>query len=321
MALEIANYMRRGHATTEKLEAAMRYAKELTGLRNLVKLERNNICKIISDLDEKYKTGRLSSSGVNNHITSINNILKYAGKPELIVIAKDYGLSRKFTDGVNKENTREAAEKFKEWLNSKYEQTGKIKYKALCHAVNIQSTNLRLRESILVKLKDKDVSNNILKISDKTAKTGKWDGSKNTRARLITLNQGQKTALLEARAFMKENGLRNLNTLPTLKQGKEFAQNALKAFRKETGVYFHYHGERQHETHEAYSKAWKEKGFNGIECRARLEIADKKEWTNTMIEKTGLSSKEFKIIDKEIRREISRSLGHERLSITNRYLG
>lgn len=321
MAMEIAKYMRRGPSTTEKLEAAMNYVKELTSLRNLVKLERNDIGKIISDLDEKYKTGRLSSSWVNSHIAGINNILKYVGKSELLIQAKDYGLSRKYNDSINKENTREAAEKFKEWLNLKYEKTGKIKYKALYHAVNIQSTNLRLRESILIKLKDKDLRNNNLRISDRPAKTGKWDGSKNTRARLITLNQKQKASLLEARTFMKENNLSNLNVLHKLKQGKEFAQNALKAFRKETGIYFHYHGERQYETHEAYSKAWKERGFNGIECRARLEIADKKEWTNTIIEKTGLSLKEFKSIDKEIRQEISRSLGHERLSVTNRYLG
>ena len=319
--MEIAKYMHRGSSTTEKLEATMRYVKELAGLRNLAKLERSHIDKIISDLYEKYKNGQLSSSGVNSHITSINNILKYAGKPELLIQAKEYGLSRKFNDSDNKENTRQAAGKFKEWLNLKYEQTGKIKYKALYHAVNIQSTNLRVRESLLVKLKDKDLSNNILKISDKPARTGKWDGSKNTRARLITLNQDQKTALLEARSFLKENNLRNLNTLLTLKQGKDFVQNAVKAFRKETGFNFHYHGERQYETHRAYADKWQEKGFSGIECRARLEMTDKKEWVAAMREKTGLPLSEFKLIDKGIRQKISRSLGHERLSITNRYLG
>jgi uncharacterized FlaG/YvyC family protein len=40
-----------------------------------------------------------------------------------------------------------------------------------------------------------------------------------------------------------------------------------------------------------------------------------------MREITGLSKAEFQNIDKEIRYSISQSLGHERISITDRYLG
>ncbi|MHB1680318.1 MAG: hypothetical protein ACYCTB_07420 [bacterium] len=297
----------------------MRFAKEMTGLRNLGKLEKIDIDKIINNLQEKFQSGQLSTSSVNSHISSLNNIAKYIGKTELYIKASDYNLSRKFNDNKNKENTLEASSQYKNWLNEKYEQTGKIEYKALYNAINIQSANLRLRESLTVKLLEKDLSKNILSLTDK--KGAHWDGTKNTRPREIILNAEHKTALIEARQFLKENGLNNLNTLSTLKQGKDFAQNTVKSFRKETGIYFHYHGERQYEAHKAYSDAWKEKGFNGIECRARLEIPDKKEWFAAMREKTGLPLREFKSIDKEIRQKISRSLGHERLSITNRYLG
>lgn len=320
MAKVIAQeFLHRGTSTTEKLATTMRFVKEMAGLRNLDKLEKTDTDKIMNNLQEKYQSGQLSTSSINSHISSLNNIIKYIGKTELYIKASDYGLSRKFDDSKNKENTREASSQYKNWLTEKYKQIGKIEYKALYHAVNIQSANLRLRESLTVKLLEKDLSKNILSLTDK--KGAHWDGTKNTRPREIKLNAEQKTALVEARQFLKENGLKNLNTLSTLKQGKEFAQNTLKNFRKETGLSFHYHGERHYMAHEAYKKGWEEKGYKDIECRARLEIADKKKWVAKMSEKTGLSITEFKAIDREIRQEISNSLGHERIEITNRYLG
>jgi hypothetical protein len=104
-----------------------------------------------------------------------------------------------------------------------------------------------------------------------------------------------------------------------LKQGRDFANNTLKIFRKETNITFHYHGERHWTAHEAYKEAWKSKGYN-IECRARTGEG-KAEWISGILETTGLSKSEFKTMDKEIRQEISRDLGHERIEITNRYLG
>ncbi len=273
------------------------------------------------NLKEKHNTKQLSSSAINSHISSLNNILKYVEKQELHIKASDYNLSRKFNDSENKENTRESAQKFKEWLNKKYTETGRIGYKALQHAVNIQSVNLRLRESLAVKLLNKDLSNNILQITDKKG-AGKWDGSKNTRPREIKLSEEQKMVLLEARDFLKQNRLTNLNTHKTLKAGKTWAQNILKKYRKETNnPYFHYHGERHWQAHQAYKESWQASGYNNIECRARLEISDKKEWMAQMIQQTGLSRAEFIKIEREIRYSISQSLGHERISITNRYLG
>ena len=55
-------------------------------------------------------------------------------------------------------------------------------------------------------------------------------------------------------------------------------------------------------------------------CGARTGES-KAEWLGGILETTGLSKAEFQTIDKEIRQEISRDLGHERIEITNRYLG
>ena len=166
-----------------------------------------------------------------------------------------------------------------------------------------------------VKLLNKDLSQNELKIS------AKGDGAKNSREREIHLTQEQKAPLLEAREFLKNNKLENLN-IGRIQQGRDFANNAAKEFRKETGTgnYFHYHGERHWQTHEAYKEAWREKGYSNIECRARTGES-KQDWQDRIISETGLSKSEFMVGDREIRQEISNQLGHERIEITSRYLG
>ncbi|MHB8231887.1 MAG: hypothetical protein ACYDDB_03175 [bacterium] len=315
LAKEISEgFLHRGSATKEKLETTLHLIKE-TGIKSLKDLTTENINTIITGLKEKVENGALSTSAANSYISSINNIVKYSGNDELHLIkANDYGLSRNISekDGINKENTREAAQAYKDWLNQRYEQTKGLRYEALKHAVSIQSVNLRLRESLQIKLLNKDLSENTLKVS------AKGDGSKNSRAREIKLNPEQKSALLEARAFLKANNLKNLN-IGTIKQGRDFANNVLKSFHQETGQSFHYHGERHFQAHEAYKKAWQAKGYE-IECRARTGET-KSAWQEHILSETVMTKTEFTALDKEIRQEISKGLGHERIEITSRYLG
>ena len=316
LSKEISEFLNRGNATNEKISATLHLLKNEIGIKTLKDLEQSHIEKIALGLKEKVKSANISTSATGSYISSLNNIVKYIGNKELHAIkASDYGLSRNISeqDGINKENSRESAQAYNKWLNQKYEHTKDLRYAALRQAVNIQSVNLRLRESLLVKLQNKDLSQNILKISEK------GDGSKNSRAREIKLNPEQKQAVIEAKTFLKENQLKNLNT-GTLRQGRDFANNALKSFRQETGQSFHYHGERHWTTHEAYKNAWEIKGYNNIECRARTGET-KAEWIGCTLKETGLTKAGFIVLDKEIRQEISLNLGHERIEITNRYLG
>ncbi len=315
LAKEISEFLHRGSATKEKLEATLHLIRNVMDIKSLKNLTQDNINTLVIDLKEKVENKALSTSAANSNISSINNIVRYIDDDKLHLIkASDYGLSRNISekDVINKENSRESAAAFKTWLDQKYAQTNDLRYASLKHAVNIQSVNLRLRESLQIKLLNKDLSGNILKVS------AKGDGSKNSREREIKLNSEQKNTLLEAKAFLKENHLRNLN-IGTIKQGRNFANNTLKSFRAETNLCFHYHGERHWTSHEAYKEAWLNKGYQ-IECRARTG-GGKANWLSGILEKTGLSKSEFQKIDKEIRQYISRDLGHERIEITNRYLG
>ena len=314
VAREIADFQHRGSATVEKLSATLSLIRETTNIKTLKNIEQSHINQVISVLQGRAKQGG-SLSAINSHISSLNNIIRYVNLDGLsLVKAGDYNLTRdiKEKDSINKENTREAATAYKEWLGQKYIETKDIRYEALKYAVSIQSVNLRLKESLLVKLQDKDLSKNILKINERL------DGAKNSRAREIHLTLEQKQALLEAREFLKDNNMKNLN-IGTVQQGRNFANNTLKMFRKETNMKFHYHGERHYVVHEAYKLAWQDRGY-AVDCRARTgEI--KEVWESRILSETGLSKAEFKAMDRGIKQDISENLGHERLSITERYLG
>ena len=317
LANEIMDFLHRGTETGKKLTTALNAIREETGVRKLQNLSQEHIDRFVNELKGKFADGKLSSSTFTGYVSSVNNIIKYKNDAELHKISskKDYGVSRDFkaTDGINKENSRDDANTYKDWLHSKYQATGDLRYESLKHTVAIQSTNLRLRESLLVKLNNKDLSNNILKIAQK------GDGSKNSRAREIHINNEQKQVIIDAMAFMKSCGLKNLN-VGTLQEGRDFANNSLKQFRSENQVsYFHYHGERHWQAHEAYKNAWMGKGYE-IECRA-VTGEMKAEWQDRIIAETGLGKAEFAKLDNEIRQEISRDLGHERPNITSRYLG
>ena len=118
---------------------------------------------MITGLKNNVSSGTMSLSNANSYISSINNIVRYLDRDDLHVIkASDFGLSRNISekDVINKENSRESVAAFKTWLDQKYAQTNDLRYKALMHAVNIQSVNFRLRESLQIKLLNKDLSGN-----------------------------------------------------------------------------------------------------------------------------------------------------------------
>ena len=84
--------------------------------------------------------------------------------------------------------------------------------------------------------------------------------------------ESRKQALKEAKTFLRDNKLKDLNTFPTMKQGINFMQNVLKEFRKASpDSKFHYHGERQAWAHDKYNYLWEQKGYKNIECPAKLE--------------------------------------------------
>lgn len=211
-------------------------------------------------------------------------------------------------DLSDKSNTKEDAEAFKAWLTDKGEED-----QFSLHSVTMQyELGLRLRESLAIKIREKDPTAKTLKIK-------KTDCPKNNRPREIKIErESQRIAIEEARRAVTENKMRSL--IPnekTLIQQKNKTQALVRKFRKETGRAFRCHGERHRFAHERYSKLWQERTGQALSCPAKHDG----DWKEYARQETGLSIAEIKKIDEEVRMQVSLDLGHARISITRTYLG
>ena len=187
----------------------------------------------------------------------------------------------------------------------------------------------------------------------KALETGKLeldrsDWTKNAREREISIRTEEQKNLLEnIRDFLQETGKVNLAGAEDNKNFKEissfrnFADQVRQEFSNQTGQNFNFHGERHHWAQSQYSAKWEQKTGIGIQSPIKYYSSElqAKNWTGEgkfynavqeynikdfysyAREETGLNIHEIKEIDREIRQEISEELGHNRLDITNTYLG
>ena len=317
---EIMNEARRGSATGEKLIMTLN-GIHATGIKSLKNLEQSHIDKFLSNLSNKVNAGVLSKSSFNSYATSINHIVNHVNlvyRDKLHKIeASDWGQSRNMSENanINKANSREDVDAVIKELGNIYKETGDKRALLLQCKLELQHEfGLRYRESQMIKLLTKDISNNILQI------TMKGDGAKNSRAREIPIvTERQREVFYKLRDVIKENGLKNLN----VGSGKEGCNNdnyLLDKARERVGVYVHFHGERHERAHEIFTNFYEGKGYHNIKCIAETGES-KQEWFSRVGEQTGMSKKELKSFNDNARQAISNEFGHKRLRITNSYLG
>ena len=302
-------------ASAEKTQTVIREFRTVT--------EANNLKNIDSETVKNYydylQNCGMSNSTVSNKVSYFNQVLKYAGKSEFKQTAKELNLSRLNDNTTYKGNSAADIKT----VNNYFKGIQKIEFQGLYHASRLQEVaGLRMSESGGIKLLNKsieDIANGILKID------GKKDLAKNDRGRIIIIDKYGIKAVLEARQWLKENGLKDIAASKTDSKMTEWSawswrqlDNLKKAGIIESG--YHNHGNRHAWANNKYEAEWRERTGAVIEGTAKSQLFGKN-WLKYVEMKTGLSAEEIRRIDTEIRLNISQQLGHERLSITSTYLG
>ena len=303
-----------GTAASDKIETVLRDFKEVTGIKDLHYLSQENVSDYYQFLQESGK----SNSTLSNKISYFNEVLSYYGKGEYVKTAKELDVSRRTDIWSNKCNDQKDMKIVQDYLKS----VNKVEFQGLYHSQKLQETcGLRMAESGGIKLLEKsvkDIENGILRID------GRADLAKNDRDRTIHLDKAGIEAVLEARAFLKENKLKDITES---KPGKVVAWTAWSWRQvenlKKIGIIdgkFHNHGNRHFWANNKYESLWEVKTGVRIEATAKSGLFGR-EWLSYVEMKTGLTADGIKAIDTEIRQKISNELGHERISITACYLG
>ncbi|MCL4533321.1 MAG: site-specific integrase [Deltaproteobacteria bacterium] len=302
-------------ASAKKTGTVLREFKTVTGINNLSNID----SRTVKNYYDYLQNSGMSNSDASNKVSYFNQILKYTGKSELKQTAKELNLSRLSDNRIYKGNFAADIKT----VNNYFRGVEKIEFQGLYHASRLQEVaGLRMSESGGIKLLNKsveDIKNGILKID------GKKDLAKNDRDRIIILDKDGIKAVLEARQWLKENGLKDIAASKTDSKMTEWSAWSWRQLDnlKKAGIIavgYHNHGNRHAWANNKYENEWKERTDAVIEGTAKSGLFGK-DWLRYVEMKTGLSAEEIRKIDTEIRLDVSQQLGHERLSITSTYLG
>jgi len=317
-ARTIAADANRGSATTNRLITVLSDLRYSANIRNLSQISRSVVKTYIEQLQDKLYSDSLSPKTVVNYISAVNIITNYIGKNDLAVSPKDLGISKGSSIATTDRSVSSAVhEAVLSYIQDKFSSTADPRYQALQHSVKLQhSFGLRFRES--VEIKNKTIQD---AIEARTLHLSRQDGTKNSRIRDIPIRfEAQIKALKEAKSFMKENGYHSLiDPNQTEKSNSGWSYRVINDFKTSSSASqnFHYHGERHAYAHSRYSELWEQKA--NVALKPPVEIEGN--WHEYAAAETGLSREKVKEIDREVRHEVSRELGHERENITRTYLG
>ncbi len=315
MGRVIASWNNRSNASARIITTTLRDIRNETEINSLKYLDQPTIDQYIDSLRDRLENGELKRSATSARISALNIIIKYADLDIKPISASKEGLSRGGIDTSDKSNSREAAEAINNVLIQRLGSD--LRNDALYHSLKLQETfGLRAQESLAIKIADKDPDASKLIIN-------KSDMPKASRPREIPIrNDHQRQVLREAKEFAQRNGWTSLiEPSSSLSQGKNYAYNTLADIRREAGYpEFHFHGERHYYAHERFTELYYEKTGETLQCPAVMDT-DTKGWRAFAANATGLSIKQIRDLDKEIRLEISGELGHGRIDVTRYYLG
>jgi hypothetical protein len=299
LAVEVVKSGNQG--TIQKSAHAIRTLAEFVeqeyGLKNLARLQPEQMENFANDLLEKVDNSEISQSHATNIISSLNSIFNHYYRDDLKISAKEHGLNRgEHFKNIDKSIAYEVHEKFSDFLAEKFKSEGDIRYEALKLQIELQrELGLRFKESAL--FSEQALRRNGEINIDK--------GTKGGQLRTLQSNEKQKELIREIKDFRKNHNF-SKSLIPdsmNFKQWQNFAYHTVKTFNETYNQKYNFHGERHFYAQLRY------KQLTGHEPPVKSN------------ERIPVKEEKASMADYEARMRISEELGHHRLDITNHYLG
>ncbi len=346
LAQEIAEFQNRGFASAEKVQTVLNEIRETAEIRHLKNLDESKVIEIAEKIAEKVALEEIIGRTGATYISALNQILDYTNfyfdKDLKSLNYSDFDI-HKSTDYADRAITEQHHQNFQNFLQENFEKGEQ--FQALSLAVELQREfGLRFRES--AGLNEKTIAK---ALQTGRLELGRQDWTKNARERTLEVQtEAQREALQKTQNFLENSGKVNLaggaekwKEYKPISRFRAVADSVRNEFSAETGTKYNYHGERHAYAQSQYSSKFEQKTGVGIQSPIQYysEQLERAGWNGEgkfydavsnyqiknflehAMEKTGLEKAEIKKIDKEIRLEVSESLGHSRLDITNVYLG
>jgi len=313
-----------GHSSayTDKCVSALKdyaeYLREDWGLRDMAAATMEQYVGWVSDLGNRLEGQDISGSTSSTYLACVNQVYATHGRQDLHLNASEHGISREVrytnTDRAMPEDVYQAVLRS---IANRYAETGNSWYQSLRHSIMLQHDfGLRARESMQIKIGEKDLAGDKLDLY-------RGDGMKNGRPREITTINALEAAR-SAQEYVHGSDKHDRNSLipDGLKysQYQDWAYKQMSKICEELGYDRSFHSIRHNYVQARYTQLWESRTGVKIRCPVSVGLFEG-EWRRYAAAETGRSLKEIIGLDHRIRLDISRDLGHGRVSVTSQYLG
>ncbi|ELF6482497.1 integrase domain-containing protein [Vibrio fluvialis] len=271
------------------------WIKSEQGIKDMRDIEKAHLVAYAAHLNDRYERGEIAPSTAQNYLSAANRVMELARGDRQVRVdpVAEGGLPKRSGIASGNRSVSEAA-------HSAVVSTGSGRLGALLELQ--RNFGLRFEESAKL-----DAAK-ALKEAGKDGSVSIKDGTKGGRERIVPITSDTQISALQ-RAAAIQNGR---SMIPADQSYREFRQDAY----REIGHHpVNFHGERHHYAQTRYRE------LLGAECPVKAGVKHGGAHHEYLAKALGISVEQARTLDKEIRTEVARELGHGRIDVTNSYLG
>lgn len=299
-ALETAYRLKTGNGDNTKnqtspLHKFAKYIKEELDIKDLRNVEREHVLSYAEHLNEQYEKGELSAGSAQVYLSRVNVALEFARNDLQCHVDPVREASLPKRSGIAQFDCSAS-------LQLHYEAKARISERLAMQLEMQRIMALRFKESCLINPRK------VLSYAKTTGIIRITDGTKGGRPREFPANNDIILVLNQAVKLQQ-------NEKSMIPEGLTWRQYQNQCYREITQTGLNFHSERHSYANNRYSD------LSGVESPVRAGIPHGVEHFKYIAEKLKISIPEAKERDQDWRLQISKELGHSRISITNHYLG
>ncbi|WP_181714876.1 MULTISPECIES: integrase domain-containing protein [Vibrio] len=265
------------------------------GIKDMRDVEKVHLVAYAAHLNDRYERGEIAPSTAQNYLSAVNRVMEIARGDRQVRVepVSEGGLPKRSGIATGDRSVSEVAHNTA--MGTVSERLGAL--------LELQRNfGLRFEESAKL-----DAAR-ALREAEKTGSVSIKDGTKGGRARTVPItSDAQITALQRAAAIQDGRSM-----IPAEQNYREFRQEAYREIGRHP---VNFHGERHHYAQTRY------RDLLGAECPVKAGIKHGRAHHEYLAKELGVSVAHARMLDKEIRSEVARELGHGRIDVTNSYLG
>ncbi|EPM7840847.1 integrase domain-containing protein [Vibrio cholerae] len=271
------------------------WIKSEQGIKDMRDIDKGHLVTYAAHLNDRYERGEIAPSTAQNYLSAVNRVMEIARGDRQVRVdpVAEGGLPKRSGIASGDRSVSEVAHSVA--VGTASERLGAL---------------LELQRNFGLRFEESAKLNAVkaLREAEKIGSVSVKDGTKGGRARTVPITNATQVIALQ-RAVAIQDGR---SMIPADQSYREFRQDAYREIGRHP---VNFHGERHHYAQTRYRE------LLGAECPVKAGVKHGGAHHEYLAKALGISVEQARTLDKEIRTEVARELGHGRIDVTNSYLG